>query len=172
MIISSYHTKPGKGLPIGNVTSQLWTNIYMNAFDQFMKHTLKVKHYIRYTDDFIIVDNSAEKLQLLLPAIKQYLHNDLKLALHPNKVSIRKYTQGIDFLGYVLLPHYRRLRTNTKQRMKRTIDRRITLYKQQVATKESLHQTLQSYLGVLSHADTYQLSQSVINRYWLHTSTL
>ncbi len=76
----------GRGIPIGNLTSQLFANIYLNEFDQFVKHELKVKYYCRYTDDFVIVSSNAKYLQKLLPPIQEFLENNLKLKLHPNKV--------------------------------------------------------------------------------------
>src|SRR3989344_4689233 len=104
-----------KGIPIGNLTSQLFANIYMNEFDQFMKHVLKVKHYARYTDDFIVVSSNREYLYELLPLIKDFLKKLLRLELHPNKMTLRKYSQGIDFLGDIILPHCRLIRNRTRK---------------------------------------------------------
>ena len=115
----------GRGLPIGNLTSQLFANVYMNEFDQYMKHGLKVKHYARYTDDFVVVSNSKEYLLLLLPQISKFLNEELKLSMHPKKVEIRKYTEGIDFLGYVLFPHYTKVRKRTVRRISRRINEKI-----------------------------------------------
>jgi retron-type reverse transcriptase len=100
-----------RGLPIGNLTSQLFANVYMNEFDQFMKHELKVKYYARYTDDFVVVADSIQYLQSLLPDIHQFLHKRLKLQLHPKKVSIRTLVSGADFLGYVVRQRHRLVRT-------------------------------------------------------------
>ncbi len=154
------------GIPIGNLTSQLFANIYMNEFDQFVKHKLKVKYYCRYTDDFVIVSDNTEYLQKLLPAIQEFLENNLKLKLHPNKVSIRKVRRGIDFLGYVILPHRRQLRTKTKKRIFKKLKRRVTEFKSGLIDDTTLKQSLNSFLGVLSHADTYELKQKLLNQYW------
>ncbi len=99
IIGSFYSTEIGKGLPLGNLTSQLLVNIYMNEFDQFVKHTLKVKCYIRYSDDFVIVSDNKPWLEEILIKISTYLDEKLKLSLHPNKVSIHTFPSGIDFLG-------------------------------------------------------------------------
>ncbi len=155
-----------KGIPIGNLTSQLFANVYMNEFDQFMKHALKVKHFIRYTDDFVIVSDDENYLHTLLPSITVFLQETLHLNLHPHKVSIRKYTQGIDFLGYVLLPHYRTLRTTTKRRMVRKLHEKTVASSAGFLTEEKAQQSLQSYLGVLSHADCHRLSQDLRNQFW------
>jgi RNA-directed DNA polymerase len=159
-IIESFQNSQGKGIPIGNLTSQLFANVYMNEFDHFMKHSLRLKHYVRYTDDFLIVAPGKEELQKLIPVIEDFLNGRLCLALHPHKVSIRKYRQGIDFLGYVLLPHHRVLRTTTKRRMLRKLHE-ASVQK----SSEHVEQSLQSYLGVLSHADAFGFSQNLRNAY-------
>jgi RNA-directed DNA polymerase len=154
------------GIPIGNLTSQLFANIYLNEFDQFIKHTLKIRHYIRYTDDFVIVGAGREALEALLIPIRSFLKEHLHLNLHPHKVTIRKYRQGIDFLGYVLLPHHRVLRTKARRRIMRKLCERITARKVGLIQQESVEQSLQSYLGVLSHANCYRLSQDLQNQCW------
>ncbi len=120
-IIDSFEISPGKGLPLGNVTSQIFANIYLNELDQFVKHILKAKYYIRYCDDFLIIESSREKLELYTRQLSNFLENYLLLNLHPQKVSIRKIIQGTDFLGYVSLPHYRVIRTSTKNRLLKRI---------------------------------------------------
>ncbi len=155
-----------KGIPIGNLTSQLFANIYMNEFDQFIKHDLKVKYYLRYTDDFAIVSKSREYLENLLPRIAEFLKERLALQLHPQKIILRPSHQGIDFLGYVILPHHRALRTKTKRRILRKLRQRAEEYKKGITDRKTFEQSLQSYLGVLSHADSYALSQNLLNNFW------
>lgn len=155
-----------KGVPIGNLTSQLFANVYMSELDQFIKHELKVKNYIRYTDDFVIIDTDRQCLERLLVPISSFLKEKLFLELHPKKISIRKSHQGIDFLGYVLLPHHRMLRTKTKQRIFRKLKQRTNEYKRGVISQQTLEQSLQSYLGVLSHANTYKLTEDLKNQFW------
>lgn len=155
-----------KGLPIGNLTSQLFANVYLNEFDQFMKHELKVKCYVRYTDDFVIMSNSRAYLKNIILSITSFLHDRLKLELHPKKISIRPFNQGIDFLGYVILPHYRLLRSKTKQRTFRKLRERIVEYNNGLIDLETLEQSVHSYLGVLSHASAYHLSQDLLNQLW------
>jgi len=156
-----------RGVPIGNLTSQLFANVYMDMFDQHMKHTLKVEHYARYTDDFVIVSEDKKYLDLLLPKIRKFLDTDLRLGIHPKKITIRKYTHGIDFLGYIVLPHYTKVRMRTVKRISRRIKEKITLYKEGKLEKDKLNATLMSYLGVLSHADTYRFSETLKNNYFL-----
>lgn len=135
-ILFSFTEAPNKGLPLGNVTSQLFSNIYLNELDQFVKHNLKQRFYLRYCDDFIILHQEKEYLEGLIKPINNFLKNSLKLFLHPNKISIRKLRQGIDFLGYVTLPHHKVIRTKTKRRMLRLVN----------------DQNIHSYLGICRHA--------------------
>ncbi len=156
-IIKSFSVSLDKGLPLGNITSQLFANIYLNELDQFVKHKLKIKHYIRYCDDFTILSDNREYLKKLIFTISDFLKEKLKLSLHSDKIKIRKYHQGIDFLGYVSFPHHRILRTKTKRRMFRKIERRIEQLKQNKISEESFNQTIQSYLGVLKHCKSHKL---------------
>src|SRR3989339_1052840 len=121
-VITSFNTQPGIGLPLGNLTSQLFANVYLNEFDHFAKHKLKAQFYIRYADDFVILSNNKLWLNQIIPYIRRFLQSELKLTLHPNKVTIRTLASGIDFLGYATLPHYRILRTKTKKRMLRRVN--------------------------------------------------
>lgn len=155
-----------KGVPIGNLTSQLFANVYMNEFDQFVKHTLKVKYYFRYTDDFVIVSNTEGYLRELIVPISKFLQERLALSLHPNKISVRKLRQGIDFLGFIVLPHHRELRAKTKRRIRGKLRRRIREHKAGSISYQTVEQSLQSYLGVLSHANAYTLSEQIKNQFW------
>jgi len=160
-IIGSFSTTPGKGLPLGNVTSQLFANIYLNELDQFVKHHLKVEHYIRYCDDFVMVHESKEFLKKAVRSLQTYLQDSLKLELHPCKVIFKALHQGVDFLGFVSLPHYAVLRTKTKKRILKKI---IALKKQlgaKTISKEKFEQVLQSYYGVLSHAQSFKIRQKI-----------
>lgn len=166
-IIRSFHCEgsPGKGLPIGNLTSQIFTNIYLDELDQFIKHELGTKHYVRFADDFVLLSGRKKYLEELLPKIRGFLTEGLKLELHPNKISLRPLSQGIDFLGHVILPHHKVLRTMTKRRMLRKLTERQSAYFQSEISGDSLNQTLQSYLGMLSHADAFALTQDLKNRF-------
>lgn len=155
-----------KGTPIGNLTSQLFANIYLNELDQFIKHKLKIKYYIRYTDDFVIVHQDEKYLLKIKNQINNFLKIKLKLLLHPDKVQIRKYKQGIDFLGYVTLPKSRVLRTKLKCRIFRKLKQRAEQFKNNEIKEETLTQSFNSYLGVFSHADSYKLEQELRHKLW------
>jgi len=156
-----------RGVPIGNLTSQLFANVYMNEFDQFVKQELKIKHYVRYTDDFILVSSDKAGLEKLLAPIEQFLQEKLKLGLHPDKVEIIKYHKGVDFLGYVQFPHHRLMREKSKQRMFRKIRHAYYFYRNGAIEDAEMNAVLQSYLGALKHADAHRLSKTLKNRYWV-----
>lgn len=148
----------GIGIPIGNLTSQIFANIYLNELDQFIKHKLKIKFYIRYCDDFVILASSKGYLESLILKIEKFLRENLKLSLHENKIIIRKYNQGIDFLGYIVLPHYILPRTKTKRRLLKKLQEKMG--------QPNFNQSLQSYLGYLSHANTYRIANQIKNKFY------
>jgi retron-type reverse transcriptase len=137
------------GLPLGNITSQLFANIYLNELDQLVKQKLRIKYYIRYCDDFVILNTDRLYLENLVQVINNFLQSNLNLSLHPNKVKIKKYHQGIDFLGYICFPHHRTLRIKTKKRMFRNIEAK--------RAQTNFEQVLKSYLGVLKHCNSYKI---------------
>ncbi len=169
-VVQSFHFEgtQGKGLPIGNLTSQVFTNIYLNEFDQFIKHKLHQKYYLRFADDFLTLSPNKSELEALLPLMQKFLADNLELTLHPKKLILKPFSQGIDFLGYVTLPNHRVLRTKTKQRMKRKLSKRIREYFSGEIDNYSMNQSLQSYLGVLSHANAYKLQQEIRNQYFIN----
>ncbi len=139
----------GIGLPLGNLTSQLLVNVYMNEFDQFVKQTMRAKGYIRYADDFVLFSFDRGALVRALPRIHRFLKERLRLTLHPKKVRIRTLASGVDFLGWTHFPNHRVLRTATKRRMFRRI------------TEHPTEPTIRSYLGLLSHGNAQQLATTI-----------
>jgi len=139
----------------------------MNEFDQFVKHDLRVKHYARYTDDFIVIADKPSYLENLLPSMADFLSSRLALSLHPGKISIQSSNRGVDFLGYVIFPHHRLMRSRTRKRMLKKIKRRVEEYQRGLITEYSFSQSLHSYLGALSHANTYKLGRDMRNKFWL-----
>ena len=160
-----------QGLPLGNLTSQLFANVYLNELDQYIKHDLRIKHYIRYCDDFIIVNQDKEFLLSLIVKIEGFLWHRLKLQLHPRKVILRKFSWGIDFLGYVVLPHYILPRTKTKKRLFHKLDRKMEELTRDYISYDSFNQSFQSYLGYLKHANSFKLKQRLRNHlYFLYSN--
>lgn len=154
-VVGSFETSPNKGLPLGNLTSQLFANIYMNELDQFVKRFLHVPFYIRYADDFVFLSHNRTHLVSLLPLIQSFLQGRLQLTLHPNKVHLQTIASGTDFLGWVHFPHHRVPRTVTRRRMLSHIRE----------CPEGA--TLQSYLGMLQHGDAWELSERACNEVWV-----
>lgn len=150
--IDSFHTdgKVGVGLPLGNLTSQLLVNVYMNEFDHFAKRQLKLKHYIRYADDFVIMSEDKEMLEKLIPVISNFLILNLKLELHPNKVFIKTFVSGVDFLGWVHFSDHKVLRTSTKKRMIKNLE------------ENQKPEAIASYKGMLAHGNGYKLQKQVL----------
>jgi RNA-directed DNA polymerase len=160
-IVGSFEMKPGNGIPLGNLTSQLFANIYLDRLDQHVKRELRAKNYLRYTDDFVLLSRDRAELERVLPLIRDFLLRDLGLDLHPDKVFFRKWHQGVDFLGYGHFPHFRILRTKTKKRMIRKLQMRYEEFKTGKAGENELRQTVASYLGVLSHSRGRGLAKRV-----------
>jgi RNA-directed DNA polymerase len=153
-IINSFNTegKSETGLPLGNLTSQLLVNMYMNEFDQFVKRELKIKYYIRYADDFVILDRDKEKLERLIPSISDFLNTKLALSIHSKKLFIKTVSSGLDFLGWVHFPTHRVLRTATKRRMLKNFE------------INQSNKTIDSYKGMLKHGNTFKISKNLISK--------
>lgn len=147
-VINSFQAAPGKGLPLGNLTSQLFANVYLHEFDRFIKHSLREKWYARYCDDFVILHPSRQHLVGLVPGLQRFLAGHLCVNLHPQKIIIRSWAQGIDFVGYVLQPYCTVLRPKTRRRLLKRVS----------------ETNISSYLGLCQHADTFELQQVVRNK--------
>jgi len=138
------------GLPLGNLTSQLFANVYLNKFDQFVKHKLKIKYYIRYADDFVIFSEDKNYLESLISELQNFLQQELKLNLHPDKIFIKTLNSGMDCLGWINFKDHRILRTKTKNRIFKRI-------------KENLKQEIvNSHLGLLKHGNSYKIRTNII----------
>lgn len=107
----------GVGIPVGNLTSQLFANIYLNKLDQFVKHRLKAHYYIRYMDDFVILSQDINELRGWLREIEDFIYKELKLELNP-KTTILCCNNGVDFVGYIHRPTHRKVRRDSVKRMK------------------------------------------------------
>ena len=152
-VIDSFQAENGKGLPLGNLTSQLFANVYLNEFDRFIKHRIKVKFYIRYADDFVILSDDRAWLENQVTVIKEFLWARLNLEVHPNKLFIKTMSSGVDFLGWINFPSYKVLRRATKIRMFRKL-------KENNYREESLN----SYLGMISHGDAFKIKKDLLNK--------
>lgn len=143
-----------RGLPIGNLTSQLWANVYLDQLDHFVKEVLRVPFYVRYMDDFIIIDGDKAKLRYLKREIEDFL--DAKLSLRLNgKTSIFPVSHGVDFLGYRIWKDHKLLRKRSTKRIRRALKKFKRDYRDGKITSERINATIQSWLGHAKHADSY-----------------
>lgn len=155
----------GKGMPIGNLTSQFFANVYLNELDRFVKHKLRVKYYIRYVDDFVILHRNKAILEKWREEIDDFLKGSLRIQLHKEKTRIIPLEKGITFLGFRIFRHYRLLkRSNTKRIWKRLekLRRRCT---NGDINKEKARQSLEGWLAYARFANTYNLRKRVSARF-------
>jgi hypothetical protein len=177
---SLLHAPHGVGLPIGNLTSQFFANVYLNELDQHCKHTLKCRYYLRYCDDFLILDPSPLHLAELREQIRKFMGERLQLELNERYAAIRPVTDGIDFVGYIIRPDYvlvrRRSINNLRSRLDQFQGDHVTDDKEGLftirsgpAAIERLRGVMGSYYGHFSWADTSRLRRSLFRRYpWLN----
>jgi len=150
-----------KGMPIGNLLSQLFANVYLNHLDQYVKRNLGEKYYMRYMDDFLILNHDKLHLHELKNKIEKFLENELKLNLN-NKTSIKPVDLGIEFLGHKIWWSHIKLKKQSALRMKRRIRKRVKLYNDGMIEFEDLNSTIQSYFGLMKNCDSYKLKESII----------
>ena len=149
-----------KGMPLGNLTSQFFANVYLNELDYFVKHELKAKYYIRYVDDFVIFHKSKKRLEYLKGRIRECLNQKLKIELHPEKSKILPLRNGITFLGYRVFYHY----TLLNKRNIKNIMKKLLLFKENVTGKEDFHNSLVGWEGYAKSANSYKLRREVVNK--------
>jgi len=152
-----------RGLPIGNLTSQLFANIYLNKLDHFVKEILRVKWYARYMDDFLIIHPDRNYLKEMRDTIKNFLEYELKLAFHPKKVIIQNVKDGLPFVGYLIFYDHVLIRGSTLLRMRRRLKKRRTKCMEEHDDK-SLKATLSALRGHLQHANAYRLQKNLLEQ--------
>jgi hypothetical protein len=178
---SLFKIPPNKGLPIGNLTSQFFANVYLNELDQFVKHQLKCRYYMRYVDDFILVSHDKNQLMEWKAAIEIYIAKHLELTLKES-YTLRRVSEGANFLGYIVRPNYilvrNRVVNNFKNRMQALHDEicHQTTYNEKPVLKIlnngekifELQQVVSSYLGHFKHANSYDLRKKLFRRHsWI-----
>ncbi len=151
-----------RGLPIGNLTSQFWANVYMNRFDHFVKEELGVPGYIRYVDDFVLFHNSTSVLADYRQAIQHYLAR-LRLLAHPNKTHIHATQRGVPFLGFRVYPHYRVLQKTKTHRFRRFLRFQVERYGKGLLSAARLEQGLNSWLGHVRFGQSHRLERHVMH---------
>jgi retron-type reverse transcriptase len=151
-----------KGMPLGNLTSQFFANIYLNELDQYVKQNLKVKYYIRYVDDFVILSNSKEELYRLKENINSFLSN-LGLQLHPGKSRIIIINKGISFLGYRIFPYHKLLKKSNLNRYKLKLNNYMQLFQDNNIEFETIYNSYIGWQGYAKQANTYNLRKTISN---------
>jgi retron-type reverse transcriptase len=151
------------GIPIGNLTSQFFANVYLNELDQFVKHRLRCPYYIRYTDDFVLLDNSRERLAKWMEEISRFLESELRLKLNPRQTKLQPVSNGIDFVGYIVRRDYILVRRRVVNNMDRKFRRfeRHGFKDLNYERLEELRSSLQSYLGHFRWANSYRLVEEL-----------
>ena len=153
---SLFYSPEGCGLPIGNLTSQLFSNVYLNGLDQFVKRTLKCKHYGRYVDDFYIVSESREYLHSIIPLLSEYIEKELHLEINPAKTKIYESTKGVDFLGGFVKPRRIYISNQSLRRMKGQMVKLGGL------GQDDAFASINSFLGTLSHFKTFNIRKHLV----------
>lgn len=151
-----------RGLPIGNLTSQFWANVYMNQFDHFVKRELKCNAYIRYVDDFVLFSNDKTQLTVWRKAIIQKMKS-LRLTLHEECAQIFPVSTGIPFLGFRVYSNHRLLKTRKAIYFRRKLNRLCESYRNKSILFEKINQTIQSWVNYVSYGDTYGLRRSILS---------
>ena len=154
------------GIPIGNLTSQLFANLYLNELDSIIKHKLKIKHYIRYMDDWIILSPDKKYLWKILKYTREYLQHNLSLELN-GKTTIFPVSQGIDFLGYRIWSTHRLLRKSSKKRMKKKLKKYYKLYKNDKFHSDKIMPSIMSWIGHALHSNSYNLRKEILGHFVL-----
>jgi len=165
---SLFHSPPNCGLPIGNLTSQVFANFYMNSFDHYIKDELGIRYYGRYVDDFLIVHPDKEYAKSLLPMIADFLQTRLALTLHPKKIYLQHYAKGVQFLGAVIKPNRVYIANRTKGNFYTAIEKQNIVARDHKPTKEEqalFLSSMNSYLGIMKHYKTYKLRKKMIFKF-------
>ena len=147
-----------KGMPLGNLTSQFFANIYLNELDKFVKHKLKARYYLRYVDDFVILHSSRSQLKSWENIINNFLNKQLKIKLHQDKSRIISLSKGIDFVGFRNFYHFKLLRKRNIDNMNSLVEK----YKEGIISKEKLLESFQGWNAYAKWANSYRLRKNMV----------
>jgi retron-type reverse transcriptase len=162
---SLFHNSKDCGLPIGNLTSQLFSNVYLHDFDTYVKEELKVQYYGRYVDDFVLMHPDKEFLLQAKEKIRVYLKEQCRLDLHPNKIYLQHYKKGVAFLGAYIKPYRIYIGNRTKKQFIQTMMRINSSLSREIPDKEeidSIRSVVNSYLGIMQHYRTYKIRKKLL----------
>ena len=164
-VILANYGKDGRGMPLGNLTSQFFANVYLNKLDWFVKQKLKAKYYIRYVDDFVILHPSAEILEDYKNKICGHLAKNPRLELHPDKSRIIAVNRGVGFLGFTIFNHHKLLRKSNTGR----ITRRLAILKSEFdrgnTSYDKVYSSFEGWLAYARQGNTYKLRAKIIKKF-------
>ncbi|MCX5750908.1 MAG: reverse transcriptase/maturase family protein [Candidatus Saganbacteria bacterium] len=153
---------PNPGIPIGNLTSQVFANLYLNGLDHLIKENAKFRYYIRYMDDLVIFDNDSDKLDRISDFITACFIG-LKLKMHPYKCKVYETKKGVKFLGYIIYPTHQLVILSNVARFKRRMKRLVLLFQQGLITLRRITCSIHSWLGYAKHANSYNIRRRVFS---------
>lgn len=154
-------TQKYKGMPLGNLTSQFFANVYLNELDHFVTHKLKAGYYIRYVDDFVILHTDKKVLEIYMKSINDFLKQNLGVQLHPDKSKIIKLKQGISFLGFRVFYYHKLLRKANIRKIRKQISESIAREESSNIIYDLLYESFQGWSAYAEHANTYRLRMSL-----------
>lgn len=166
---SHFHTKGARGIPIGNLTSQLFANIYLHHADMYAKQQLKIRCYIRYMDDILIFHEDKNQLRIWQQAMTDFLYQELYLTINPRKIRTYPARLGVDFVGYVVYPHSMRLRGSSVRRFKKRYRKQLNGLLADKVSKNTIQTSFNAWAAHANHADTKRLVEhlrSWQDEYW------
>ena len=170
IILTNYKTETkGKGMPLGNLTSQFFANVYLDKLDQFVKHKLRAKYYIRYVDDFVILHQSRKVLEIYKEKINQFLQEKLDIELHPDKSQVLKLEKGICFLGFRVFYHHKLIRKKNMKKFEKRLEEMKKLYQKEKIDREKVIEKFEGWLAYASQGNTYKYRKritSIFNQYF------
>jgi len=166
VIMSNYRSnKEGKGMPLGNLTSQFFANVYLNELDQFVKHELKAKYYIRYVDDFVLLHTSPTVLQEWKKQIALFLHEKLRLQLHPDKSKIIPLSRGVEFLGFNVFTHHGLFKRKNMRHFQRKVQQVHSLYHHEMIIYDDVYNFMEGWCAHAKNANTFKRRQHILSLY-------
>ena len=165
-ILKNYSNKQNinKGIPLGNLTSQFFANVYLNELDQFVKNKLKSKYYMRYVDDFVILHKSKNQLKIYKKQIDKFLNNDLGLELHSDKSRIISLSKPIPFVGFRVFYYHKLLKKSNQRNIQKRLDKFKTLFSTNQITYDKIYESIQGFIAYTKHANTYNLRRKILKK--------
>ncbi|MFH1503415.1 MAG: RNA-directed DNA polymerase [Candidatus Diapherotrites archaeon] len=147
-------------MPLGNLTSQFFANVYLNELDQFIKHELKVKYYVRYVDDFVILNTSKRQLLIWKEQINKFLREELKLELHSDKSKVINISKGVNFVGFRNFYNYKLLRKRNIHNMRM----KINLFNKKEISYKELFDSFQGWNAYAKWGNNYNLTKKLFSK--------